>query len=617
MPAERLDRKVTVILATDVAAYSRHVEQDESLTIKTYSEREAVLLELIKDFRGRVFNTAGDSVLAEFASAVDAVECAAAFQVQMVEINRQPDTKCKLEFRIGINMGDVVQKNGNLLGDGVNIAARLEALSQPNGVSVSKSIHDLVAPKTNLTFNDLGIQKIKENEFHAFDLMMKHSQRRSISRGFRSKLMLSGGAVFVMVMFLAAALSFWSSEKKPDSDIFVQNSSEPTILIYPLENLSDKEDSNSLSAAFTDSMIQNLSQYSGVVVLSGSTSKHAKKNEYSDLKIKENYGASLLVKGSIQSAGSTSRVGIRLIDLERNKVAWSDKYQFEPNEIFEIQDKIGDAILNHLHVNVVSGSIVDEYTKTYGTLENLTIFLNARNEWRKFNPDGHRAFWRYIAQLEDALGKDSPVLYRQKAWGIYQRMGLGISENVEADKTKLFELADADVAHFGSSQSYALRALIEMRFSKDGCGESISIIRKALSVGETSDALTISGSIERKCGDINTSVRDLTKALQITPNDNGFFIRRQLAGSLYIKGDLENLEKLVEPNVERSDIYPGMLALLAFAKLQKNDKAAARDYFNQAKDLGLTKGHMARIINAGKRVDDFFKSMEPVGRLDL
>ena len=220
-----------------------------------------------------------------------------------------------------------------------------------------------------------------------------------------------------------------------------------------------------------------------------------------------------------------------------------------------------------------------------------------------------------MAQLEDALGKDSPVLYRHKAWGIYQRLGLGLSENVEADKTKLFELADADVAHFGSSQSYALRALIEMVFSNDKCGESISIIRKALSVGESSDALTISGTIERKCGDINTSVRNLKQALQITPNDNGFFIRRQLAGSLYVKGDLENLEKLVEPNVERSDIYSGMLALLAFAKLQKNDKAAAREYFNQAKGLGLTKGHMARII-ARKRVDDFFKSMEPIGRLD-
>ena len=88
-----------------------------------------------------------------------------------------------------------------------------------------------------------------------------------------------------------------------------------------------------------------------------------------------------------------------------------------------------------------------------------------------------------------------------------------------------------------------------------------------------------------------------------------------MAGSLYVKGGLENLEKLVEPNVERSDMYSGMMALLAFAKLQKNDKAAAREYFNQAKGLGLTKGHMARII-ARKRVDDFFRSMEPIGRLD-
>ena len=152
MPAERLDRKVTVILATDVAAYSKHVEQDESLTIKTYSEREAVLLKLIKDFRGRVFNTAGDSVLAEFASAVDAVECAAAFQVQMVTINSQPDTKCKLEFRIGINMGDVVQKDGNLLGDGVNITPRhymsFSVMAIQNRMGVTA--FTLARPRTNL-----------------------------------------------------------------------------------------------------------------------------------------------------------------------------------------------------------------------------------------------------------------------------------------------------------------------------------------------------------------------------------------------------------------------------------------------------------------------------------
>ena len=128
MSEERLDRKVTVILATDVVGYSRHVEENESLTIKTYSAREVILRTLIEDFEGRVFNTGGDSVLAEFSIAVDAVECAAAFQLRIAEINSQPDTECRLEFRIGVNMGDVIQKDTDLLGDGVNIAWSLKHL---------------------------------------------------------------------------------------------------------------------------------------------------------------------------------------------------------------------------------------------------------------------------------------------------------------------------------------------------------------------------------------------------------------------------------------------------------------------------------------------------------
>ena len=381
MPAERLDRKVTVILATDVTAYSKHIEQDESLTIKTYSEREAVLIKLIKDFRGRVFNTAGDSVLAEFASAVDAVECAAAFQVRMVESNSQPDTKCKLEFRIGINMGDVVQKDSNLLGDGVNIAARLEAFSQPNGVSVSKSIHELVAPKTNLTFNDLGIQKIKENEFHAFDLVLAHLKRRTARRPLKA-IQLAIGAALILIVASVTGLYLYDGASDTPATLSA-SSSQPTILIYPFENLSDKTDSNSLGAAFTDSLIQSLSQYSGIIVLSGSTSKHAKQNEYSDSQMLENYGASILVKGSIQSVGSNSRVGVRVVDLKKNAVGWSDKYQFGESEIFDIQDQIGSEILNYLHINIVTGSLTKDWIKKFGTLTNLTLILNARNEWRK------------------------------------------------------------------------------------------------------------------------------------------------------------------------------------------------------------------------------------------
>ena len=103
-----------------------------------------------------------------------------------------------------------------------------------------------------------------------------------------------------------------------------------------------------------------------------------------------------------------------MIDLEKNIVAWSDKYQFNEDEIFDIQDKIGTEILNQLHLNIITGSLTSEFIKKFGTLENLTIVLNARNEWRKFTPSGHDAYWRYIKQLEENLGENSPALYNQK-----------------------------------------------------------------------------------------------------------------------------------------------------------------------------------------------------------
>ena len=180
MSKSSLERKIAVIFVADVVQYSKHMENDEVGTLRSYSACEEILLDLLNQHVGSVFNTAGDSVLVEFNSAVNAVECAVEFQNKIQEKNSTGNSDVKLEFRIGINMGDVIVKDGNLLGDGVNIAARLEALSQPNGICISKSVYDLVIPKTKMTFNDLGVQKVKQNEFHAFDILLNPAQKRKI-----------------------------------------------------------------------------------------------------------------------------------------------------------------------------------------------------------------------------------------------------------------------------------------------------------------------------------------------------------------------------------------------------------------------------------------------------
>ena len=195
-----IDRKIAVIFVADVVGYSKHMEKDENATIKSYNACEKILIKLLKKYKGSVFNTAGDSVLAEFPSAVNAVECGVDFQNEIKNRNQSDKVDVKLEFRLGINMGDVVKKDNNLIGDGVNIAARSEALAQPGGITISKSVYDFVVPKTKMSFNDLGVQKVKQNEFHAFDILLEPSQKRTINTKAKLSLPVIGtiAAIFLM-----------------------------------------------------------------------------------------------------------------------------------------------------------------------------------------------------------------------------------------------------------------------------------------------------------------------------------------------------------------------------------------------------------------------------------
>ena len=182
MSEEDIDRKIAVIFATDVVGYSKHMEANESETVKNLRSCERLLTELFEKHNGRLFNSGGDSFLAEFPSAVSAVECAVEFQNIVKERNSSDATTVKLQFRIGINSGDVIKEKDNLLGDGVNIAARLEALAQPGGIALSKVVYDYVKGKTEYEFNDLGIQKVKENIFHVFDILLDPLTRGALGQ---------------------------------------------------------------------------------------------------------------------------------------------------------------------------------------------------------------------------------------------------------------------------------------------------------------------------------------------------------------------------------------------------------------------------------------------------
>jgi len=264
MSDEVVNRKIAVILVTDVVGYSKHMENNEDATLKAYSECEKILKELLKTRQGSIFNTAGDSVLAEFNSAVNAVECAVEFQKKIKERNQSQNSFVKLEYRIGINMGDVVSREGNLLGDGVNIATRLEALSQPNGICISKSIYDLVVPKTKMVFNDLGVQKVKQNEFHAYDILLDPSQKRKLkSKQPFGPSMLIGAVAVVAVIAMAIGII---SQRQNSSKI--QNAEDNVLLVKPFEYLTDDTNKSFMADSMLNVFVTGLSGYENLKVLS-------------------------------------------------------------------------------------------------------------------------------------------------------------------------------------------------------------------------------------------------------------------------------------------------------------------------------------------------------------
>ena len=431
-----VDRKIAVIFVADVVGYSKHMEKDEDATINSYNSCEKILHKLLKKYKGSVFNTAGDSVLAEFPSAVNAVECGVEFQKEIKKRNNSHNESVKLEFRLGINMGDVVAKDSNLIGDGVNIAARLEALAQPNGISISKSVYDFVVPKTKMTFNDLGVQKVKQNEFHAFDILLDPSQKRTLKNKNKMGFITVGViAALLIIGFLGySTLSLFKGDIKQELQVQKNKNSLPTILVKPFQTLGS--DNSSVGTALTEGVISILSKYNGINVLSSSTSFNLLEKDISDDEIGKNFGVNYLIKGSVQAFGEQSRLTVELYDFEKRTISWSDLLDFQQKDIFKVQDDLGTNLLVELQVNMVEGQSAKKWLNEFETAEAYTLFLNHKNEWRRWTPEGYNKHIELFDELKK-LSDNQYVLEFIEGWTIFQRILLGLSQNKEEDIARL------------------------------------------------------------------------------------------------------------------------------------------------------------------------------------
>ena len=294
MTQDRVQRRLAAILAADVVGYSRLMGEDEEGTLATLTVHLAELIEpCIAEHRGRVVKMTGDGLLAEFASVVDAVRCAIAFQEGMAERNADVAEDRRIGFRIGVNLGDVIVQDNDVFGDGVNIAARLEGLAEPGGIVVSGTVHEHVRGKLDFGFGDLGSQHVKNiaEPVRAYQIQLMHESSTSARRG--------------------------PDDVPPLPD-------KPSIAVLPFVNLSGDPEQEPFADGMTDDMITDLSKISGLFVVASNTS-FAYKGKRADIReTARELGVRYIVEGSVRKSGDRVRINAQLIDSTTGGHLWAD-----------------------------------------------------------------------------------------------------------------------------------------------------------------------------------------------------------------------------------------------------------------------------------------------------
>ncbi|MFC1825626.1 adenylate/guanylate cyclase domain-containing protein, partial [Thermodesulfobacteriota bacterium] len=374
MSPEKYKRRLTAIFSADAAGYSRLMGDDEAATVGTITSYREIMADLIEQHRGRIVDSPGDNVLAEFASVVDATQCAVSVQKEIQARNTELPVDRRMLFRIGINLGDVIEEGERIYGDGVNIAARLETLADPGGICISKTAFDHIESKLPLGYEFIGEQSVKNisRPVSAYKVLM--DPRVTTSGEIEKKRVMptwskkSAIAVGISIIIIFMALGIWSFYlggriTKPAAG------GKASIVVLPFKNLSEDPEQESFSDGITEELISALAKVRGLKVIS-QTSAFYYKGKNVDLRtIGEKLKVDNVLEGSVRKSGNKLRITAQLINVADDAHLWSETYERELKDVFGIQDEISKAVVKNLKMELLGigdEGLTQDYVRRYG-----------------------------------------------------------------------------------------------------------------------------------------------------------------------------------------------------------------------------------------------------------
>jgi adenylate cyclase len=556
---EHARRKLAAILLADVAGYSRLVGADEEGTLaRMKAHRRELIDPKIGEHKGRLVKTTGDGLLVEFGSIVDALRCATEVQAGMVERNPDVPPDRRIEFRVGIHMGEVVVEDGDMFGDGVNIAARLEGLAEPGGICVSARVQEDAVGKLDLAFEDIGEQQLKNitRPVRVFRLRP--------SRG-------SGGAMAIG----AAQPSFALPDK-------------PSVAVLPFTNMSGDPEQEFVSDGIAEDVITALSRYPSLFVIARNSSFTYKGHAVDVKQVGRELGVRYVLEGSVRKGGNRIRVTAQLVEAGTGNHVWAERYDGDLADIFAVQDQISEALTTALTPAIADAELRRAMRRPPESLDAWAAYQRGLWHLSKANPDHDAIAERFFQQAMDldptfAGGYSALALVQLQAAAIYQKLDLVVAQTSAETLARRAVALDGADAEARSCLGWALQARGELEGALAEIERALAMSPNlALAHGQRGATLIFAGRPREGLAAVETCIR-------LDPRDPFMAVRLlHLACGLYFCRDYEAAvaaaKRLIRSYPDFAMIYRWPAAALG----QLGRTSEAREALEKAMSLAPT-----------------------------
>ena len=431
-----IQRRLAAILAADIAGYSRLMHEDEPSTVRDLKAHQSVILPLIGRHGGRIIDTAGDGIMAEFPSVIGATACAVEIQTVMAARNEGVPESRRMRFRIGINLGDVIHDETRIYGDGINIAARLEALAEPGGVLVSNTVYDQVRGKLPFTFEDVGERQVKniEQPVRMYQLHISGASSKAMTH--RRRWIVWGLAA--LLVLLGAGGAWWMGPPLfPSRPADSTEAPRLSIVVLPFSNLSGDSSQDYFADGITEDLTSDLSRIAGSFVISRNTAFTFKGKAVDARQIGRELGVRYVLEGSVRRMGGTVRVNAQLIDAGTGAHLWAEQMDVDQNTLASAQDNLG--IANRL-ARMLSVELVNVEGRRAPRADPDAVDLTMRG-WSVLNGGPNKEdVQKSVALFEDALRIDPDN--SQARVGLAQALTLIYRNRWDPEPAKVLARAD-------------------------------------------------------------------------------------------------------------------------------------------------------------------------------